>query len=171
MGALGVSYVKLVSDRSAPTLAAEPALCFLLTMHAWLSLYSIVNTSCKLMEAPSLSCLRASFRDVGDILLIAWGRHEQLFPYSMNNYFRTLQLRCISISFFCISSLVRWYSCLSSFTGCPVLLLPATMLSSSVNWPAQTLHQGLWEAGQHLWETRNSSGLITSDSATASYRT
>lgn len=46
-----------------------------LTMHAWLSLYSIVSTSCRLMEAPSLSCLRVIFKDVGDILLMVWRRH------------------------------------------------------------------------------------------------
>lgn len=163
MWAFGVTYVKLVSDRSAPTLAAETAVCFLLTMHAWLSLYSMVNTSCKLKEAPSLSCLRVSFRDVGDILLIVWGRHEQLFLYSSTK----MHLKILLLHFkLCGMALLPELSS----TGCPVLLLPATMLSSSVKWPAQTLHQSLWEAGHNLWEAENSSGPIASDPTTASYR-
>lgn len=41
-------------------------------MHAWLSRYSITNTSDRLRVAPAWSCLKVIFMDVGDILDSVW---------------------------------------------------------------------------------------------------
>lgn len=41
-------------------------------MQAWLSRYSITNTSGRLSVAPACSCFRVTFREVGDILDSVW---------------------------------------------------------------------------------------------------
>lgn len=66
----GSVFCTLYNDHTLARSSEMVTLRPILTTQAWLSRYSMVNTSFKLFEDPSVSCRSVILRDVGDILLI-----------------------------------------------------------------------------------------------------